>query len=74
MFFQNLSVVASLHFINVGNVVNCDKLEILHTINVERKPIIYVLVNNATVQRVVIGMEEPLQSLVDAGITIKRGV
>lgn len=30
--------------------------------------------NNATVQRVVIGMEEPLQELVDAGITIKRGV
>lgn len=30
--------------------------------------------NNATVQRVVIGMDEPLQSLVDAGITIKRGV
>lgn len=25
------------------------------------------------VQRVVIGMDEPLQSLVDAGITIKRG-
>lgn len=30
--------------------------------------------NTEKVQRVVIGMEEPLQSLVDAGITIKRGV
>ena len=52
VFVKNLSVVTTLNFVDVCNVVDGDKLKIFHTVDIQREPIVHVLVDNATVERV----------------------